>query len=185
MTSTEGLRDAIKIVTNFEQVAREKTNDMRLYWRLVSGQNAFVTGLKAPLLDTRLHQFVRAIESFLPREKRMGNRRFAERAKQLLACPGNPETPVALQQIYKLRSSAEHHLWFESALPKVKNAVELAMRRTRQAESLARELYQRFFTQADDNLRYFAHDEALAELWEHPSDLKRIWGAPFDLHSIT
>jgi hypothetical protein len=184
----EDLRKAVRFTGRFEKIDQAHKADNRLYYRLVNGLGAFDTALKAHQAAAKHHQFVRTIESFLPREKhaqQMGNRRFAEQVKRLLARPGCKETPIALQQIYKLRSAAEHHLPFDqTALPGVKNAEEVAMQRTRQAEALARELYRRFLAENEDCLQHFNDDSALNSLWSNTAELKRIWGNPFDVHAI-
>jgi hypothetical protein len=53
----------------------------------------------------------------------------------------------------------------------------VAMRRTRQAEVFARELFGRFFAENEECLPYFLDDNALTRLWSGTAELKRIWAS--------
>lgn len=177
------LGEAARFAVRIEAVKREKSEDVSLYWRLTSGLNAFVTGLKARHPDARLHQFVRAVESFLPPSV-FGKNKFSEHAGLLL--PTGSQTETVLQQMYDLRSAAEHHRRFDTrTLIGVANPETVAMQRTRQAEAFARELYRRFMTGKDDLSASFKNDDSIENLWSKSDELNRIWGSPFNIHAIT
>ncbi len=181
----EDLRKAARFAERLEKIHQVRKSDERLYYRLASGLGGFVVALKAHQAAAKHHQFVRAIESFLPPPV-SGRKKFSQYAGDLLSA--DPQPVTVLQQMYDLRSAAEHHRPFDTrALSGVAAADAVAMQRTRQAEAFARELFRRFFAEDEDCLQHFKDDDALNLLWSDTSDtaeLKRIWGSPFDLHAI-
>lgn len=163
-------------------------HDKSCYFRLRNGLDAFLDALKAHRPLDKHHQFVRAIESFLPPSVfGMDDfSKFAGRLLQTVNCENNEDV---LKQMYDLRSVAEHHRLFNSQkLRNVANPEIVADKLTRQAEAFARELFQRFLCSDRNFLKYFADEKALQSFWfdDHGSKLKNAWGNPlFDIHAIT
>jgi hypothetical protein len=176
------LQKAVRFAERLEKIHQARKSDERVYYRLASGLGAFVVALKAHQVAARHHQFVRAIESFLPPSV-FGQKEFSQYAGKLLSpCS---QTKTVLQQMYELRSAAEHHRPFDTrTLSGVTDPDAVAMQRTRQADAFARELFRRFFAENEDCLQHFKDDSALNSLWSNTAELKRIWGNPFDVHAI-
>lgn len=140
-------------------------------------------GVHSPDTEVRLHQFVRAIESFLP-PSAWGQDEFARRASILLRNPDDPATGELLKEIYRLRNKAEHLEHFEEARLSGSIPEETATRRLRQAEALCRELYKRFFVDAPDFLTLYRDTGTIENLWSDHAIVRTKWGAPFDLQAI-
>jgi hypothetical protein len=80
---TAEVEDFVRAARFTERVAAmeaERNNDAQLYWRAFSGLDAFQTAVKSLLAPVKLHQFVRAVESFLP-SKASGELPFSEYCK--------------------------------------------------------------------------------------------------------
>lgn len=155
----------------------DRESDARLYWRAFSGLDAFKTAVKSRLAHVKLHQFVRAIESFLP-SKASGERPFSEYCKNL--CPKNE---TALGEMYRLRNMSEHHRPFAHAFGSGTEPAKTADRRLRQAEVLCRELFRRFFADLPDFQIHFRDDSSLERFWADTLTLESAWGAKLDLNA--
>ena len=91
-----------------------------------------------------------------------------------------------LEEMYDLRSAAEHHRHFaERALPDVEGPEQRARRRTRQGEVLARELFNRFVASEPDSLEFFRDEPALELAWAEPRAIQAAWGEPLDLDTVS
>jgi hypothetical protein len=156
----------------------ERESDGQLFWRAFSGLVAFETAVKSPLAHVKLHQFVRAIESFLP-SKASGELYFCRYCKNL--CPTNE---TELGEMYRLRNMSEHHRPFAHAVGSASDPASRADRRLRQAEVLCRELFRRFFADLPDFQIHFRDDSSLKRFWKDTSTLERAWGAKLDLNAI-
>ena len=100
---------AARFAERAQSMYADRESDAQLYWRAFSGLDAFMTAVKSLLAHVKLHQFVRAIESFLP-SKASGERPFSEYCKNL--CPKNE---TELGEMYRLRNMSEHHRPFAHA----------------------------------------------------------------------
>jgi hypothetical protein len=156
----------------------ERNSNPQLYGRAFSGLDAFETAVKSSLAHVKLHQFVRAIESFLP-SKASGESYFCEYCKNL--CPTNE---TELREMYRLRNMSEHHRPFSHAVGTVSDPASAADRRLRQAEMLCRELFRRFFADLSDFQIHFRDDSSLKRFWKDAPTLERAWGAKLDLNAI-
>jgi hypothetical protein len=135
------LQSAACFSHHMEELTKVCRRDSLSHYRLASGIDALRAAFNSSRPHVRLHQFVRAIEACLPAERVWGAQDFVDYAATLLTQPDEQ----MLFQMYNLRSAAEHHRRFDRrALPDVSNPDVVAMRRTRQAEVFARELYRRF-----------------------------------------
>jgi len=155
----------------------ERQSNPRVYWRALSGLDAFETAVKSQLAHVKLHQFVRAIESFLP-SRTSGEFLFSDYCRNL--CPSNG---TELTQMYKLRNMAEHHRPFTHAIGPVSEPAKTADLRLRQAEMLCRELFRRFFADLRDFQIHFRDDSSIRRFWEDTTTLERAWGAKLDLNA--
>jgi hypothetical protein len=190
----QDLRDAACLAESIEQMGEERDSDLAtrptpfnpIYFRLVSGLAGFQLGIRQRDPAERLHQFVRAIESFFPPDKIWGRNDLVScLAPLIVPHADNAETML---QLYDLRSAAEHHRIFDQKafknLPKTSNPNEVALRRTRQAEALARELYRRFLGRRPSNLSAFRDEASQDAFWSNLSSALKVWGALFDLQAI-
>src|SRR5260370_2174329 len=124
------------------------------------------------------------MEAFLPGSVR-GRKHFADHAAVFLSNPEEQDTRIMLLQMYDLRSAAEHHRLFdERALPDVADPELAAMRRTRQAEAFARELYRRFLATEPSHLSLFQDETSLEEFWEDRARVRASWGQPLNLNEV-
>jgi hypothetical protein len=169
---TEDFFQAGRFAQRAESMAAEREADVQLYWRALSGLDAFMTGVKSQLAHVKLHQFVRSIESFLP-SKASGENPFSEYCKNL--CPTNE---MELREMYRLRSMSEHHRPFGHVV----GSAGTADLRLRQAEVLCRELFRRFFADLPDFQIHFRDNSSLKLFWEDTPLLERAWGAKLDLN---
>ncbi len=179
----DDLRRATSFVERIQEIFRQKQRDRKLYWRIASGFNALRLGVCSPDAEVRLHQFVRAIESFLPPSV-WGQDDFARRVSILMRSPDDPTTSELLKEIYRLRNKAEHHEHFEEAMLSGSVPEETANRRLRQAEALCRELYRRFFMGDPDFLTVYRDTGTIEDLWSDHAIVHAKWGTPFDLQAI-
>jgi len=184
----QSVQFATRIESIHKNIEQEKKNrnilDNRsitdFFFRIVSGFLALRTGMSSELPPERLHQYVRAIESFLPATVR-GRDDFSGNLINLLV--PHPENKTTLQQIYDLRSAQEHHRPFDQrALPGETDPDSVAWRRTRQAEALAREMFRRFLAERDCS-NYFRDESTLNLFWSN-SDAIKAWGSLFDFQRI-
>jgi hypothetical protein len=180
------LRSAACFSHHLEELREIFRRDSLSHYRLSSGIDALRTGFSARLAHTRLHQYVRAIEACLPAEQAWGSRGFADCAATFLSRPDEQDSRLMLLQMYKLRNVAEHHRRFDRrALADVADPEIVAMRRTRQAEVFAREIYRRFLGTEVSHLHVFQNDDALDEFWKDRDRVRSTWGSPLDLSCIS
>jgi hypothetical protein len=180
------LRSAACFSHHLEELFEIFGRDSMSHHRLSSGIDALRTGFSARLAHTRLHQFVRAIEACLPAEQVWGASDFADYAATFLSRPEEQDTRLMLLQMYKLRNVAEHHRRFDRrALADVADPEIVAIRRTRQAEVFAREIYRRFLGTEVNHLPVFQSDDTLEEFWSDKDRVRNTWGSPLDLSSIS
>jgi hypothetical protein len=175
--------EACDITTRIEVAYHARLQDST-YRRVMRGLNAFVAGLRSQPGDVRLHQFVRAIESFAPPGTYRADG-FVDCIGDLL--PTNPDPSDVLRQLYNLRSAAEHHGDLDKPLGHLPTAdrFEVANRRVRQAEALARSLFRRLLSVRSAYLHQFRDDDSFRRFWSQPSWVRRsIWGEGIDLQNV-
>lgn len=173
--SIDDLAEAAGIATQLESI-QTKVDTEGGYRRLMRGVNAFVAGLRSHLADDRLHQFVRAVESFIP-PTAWGADQFAAHVKTFL--PDTPDPTEILKQMYQLRNAAEHLRDLDWGLPTAlaSDRQWVAMLRLRQVEALCRMVYRKLFMLKTDYLEHFRDDESITQFWSQPRD----WGEPFNM----
>ena len=182
------LRSAAFFAHHLESLTEIAQRASLSHYRISSGIDALRSAFCSSLNHIRLHQFVRAIEACLPADnhKARGANGFAEYASTFLSHPDEPDTWLMLCQMYQLRNAAEHHRRFDQqrALRNTLEPVALALRRMRQADVFARELYRRFVGGESDYLGLFRDDVALEEFWSDRDRVRAAWGDPLNLSSI-
>ncbi len=146
------------------------------FWRVISGVTSFLDACRSYRYETRIHQYVRAIESFLP-PSAFGQRLFAKKAA--LLCEQGERTTDALKEMYRLRNKAEHHEYFEEAKLSGGIPEDVARLRALQAEALCIELYRRFFTKSVRFLDLYRDSETIEGFWSTDSGVQSEWGSPF------
>lgn len=179
--------DAMHFVQRLKATDLQRRQNNLSYYRLANGLGALLDAMREERMLAKHHQYVRAIESFLPPSV-FGMDDFSKFAGRLLQTDNRNKE--VLKQIYDMRSAAEHHRPFDSGKPMtgVANAEAVAERLTRQAEAFARELFRRFLCADRDFLKHFENDQALESLWsdDHGCKLTDAWGNPlFNIHAIT
>ncbi len=146
------------------------------YPRLRRAVEAFLEGLRAPSVSTRLHQFIRSIEGFmLPAHKgtakEVGN-------KSRIFMEERYKTDFEL--IYRIRSKLEHLHDPRQELQEIsqeKHLLRLA-EVTYMAEGLARHLVVRSLS-SPTILEMFVDDERLQAFWNNPDE--SVWGDKFSM----
>lgn len=165
-----------------QEVARSKNPFTSLYLRSISAIAAFQAGAQQGEPAYRLHQFVRAVEAFMPASVR-GAADFVKRGSALLRQDSGDAD--VLKQMYDLRSATEHHRPFDQrALSGVSNPNDIAMQRGRQGEALAREVLRRFIAGPRDFLPHLRDETSLQNLWVNPPRVSQAWGTSFDINTI-
>lgn len=150
--------------------------------RLLKGIRSFVSGLESQHGEQRLHGFVRALDGVtkLPRGK--SEREFVKRCQ--IFTGSTTRDQKLLSELYRLRSAGEHLNPFELELSQYLRTdwEAVAMRRTQQAEALARHVFVRILS-SHEFVDRFSQDEWLDVLWAKSSaEIMEAWGEQVDLH---
>lgn len=158
--------------------------DKQKYLRLRKGFNAFLDGIKQDQLHTRLHSFVRAIEAVIRPKQGEGTRNFKYRC-QFFAGRA-PEDSSVLEELYELRSAAEHLNPMNDKLTAyaAHERDDVKGLRTLQAELLAAFIYRKILN-SKELLVHFVDDQAIDDLWSNDTrQLMATWGSDtINLHS--
>lgn len=173
------LRSALPIRTGIRTVFEDEA-----YMRVRRGISVFLSGLEEGAAISRLHQFVRAVEAVIKPSPPGIKKKFMDRCRTFVGA--NPLAETIVGECYELRSKGEHLLDWEDALmgyPSTQRE-EIARRRMRQAETLARHVYRRILTSAA-HAADFA-DKAIDGYWIRPEqDRMTRWGMPLDITSVS
>jgi hypothetical protein len=152
--------------------------ESQIYRRLRRGFYALLRGYEEQWWDTRLHQFVRAIEALLLLPIGKSRREFTSRCGTFLGA--SAETQQLLSEMYQLRSCAEHMNPMETVL-RGPDPLRIALKRSMQSELVASEIYLRLF-RSPEFLHRFSDDDAISAFWnERDHSVRAVWGSPFDL----
>jgi len=169
----------------FPALACMSRGDQSQFQRVREGLNAYRRALNQYHANYRCHEFVRAVEALVKPPSRGITRTFVQRCQAFVA--RTRESERILRESYELRSKVEHmHPWQEALRCSAgQDPEELAMRRLRQMDILARHLYLRLCK--DPLLRQrFATDEAIDEFWSLPrEEQERLWAPPVALTAVT
>jgi len=151
--------------------------------RFRRGLQALFDGTRALSGGNRLHQFVRALEGLVKPEISRTKRQFVHRV-QTFTRPGQ-DTQLALEQIFDIRSHVEHlHSPLDALAGSNEERIELANRRTRQADTLARFAFARILG-SGPLLEVFRTDRSIDDFWARPDHERRAaWGVPLELVHI-
>jgi len=169
---TEDFFQAGRFAQRAESMAAERKADVQLYWRAFSGLDAFMTGVKSQLAHVKLHQFVRAIESFLL-SKASGEKHFSEYSKtcvlrtkwSLGRCTDCGTCPSIIARL---------GMWSDPP----RRPISDCGRRRYSAGSFSAVSSQTYLT-----FRFiFAISSSVKLLWEDTPFLERAWGAKLDLN---
>ena len=134
--------------------------------RVKKGFNAWKSGIgdSHQYGEARLHQFVRAAEAFLKLKEGRAKKDFIHRGN--LLSENNPMTAEVLEEIFNLRSCAEHMNDFNEVLEiyPENEREEKGKLRTLQAELLASHIYKKLLTDPSF-LRIAESDKSLETFW--------------------
>jgi hypothetical protein len=185
----ENFRSATRFADRLERVRRDHIENSKkdlAYWRFISGFSAFLDGCRTRTdrYDVRMHQFVRAIESFLPSDA-FGAHKFASYVKRIVTDSHDSDTVATLKEMYRLRNKFEHHEHWKEANLSGSVPEKTVVARLHQAEALCREVYQRILAGPNDNTSFWRNASDIRALWSKPGNLDAIWGTPFDLGKIS
>ena len=161
---------------------RNQRNDPKYCWRVWHGIGALSQGMRLYYGEDRIHQFVRATESFLSSDVK-GAQEFSEYVSEVVG--NDPRyTQDKLKQMYNLRSASEHHFRFEDHVRfQSISGISVAMAESlaTDAEKLCLEFYRRLFLQIGED-EFFSmygttdmQDQAwrigtIKQMWEKASD---------------
>jgi hypothetical protein len=155
------------------------------YLRLRKGFDAFLRGVMENRADTRIHQFVRALEAVIKPERGTTERQFIHRCQ--IFAGRTEEERIILTDIYRLRSAAEHMNPLSNQLTSYSSHEhpKIIALRTFQAEVLAGHVYQRVLS--EDALRQvFISEASVTDFWRRPDDERiSIWGNPLNLKGVS
>lgn len=186
--TVEHFNQANVIAKSIETIySNDYTASNENYLRLRKGFSSFLDGLK--IQDTtelykRLHYFVRAIEAVIKPPIGGTTKKFIHRCS-FFGKPSN--SSKVFQEIYELRSAAEHLNPFRLVFPDCseKERSDLVCLRTYQAEFIASRVYQKILM-SQDLLSNFKDDDKITDFWKQRDDeLIAIFGNPTDFEKET
>ena len=156
---------------------RDQRNDPKYCWRVWHGIGALSQGMRLYYGEDRIHQFIRAIESFLPSDVK-GADKFSERVSEIVG--NDPRyTQDKLKQMYNLRSASEHHFRFEDheRFQSISGiSVAMAESLATDAEKLCLEFYRRLFLQIGENefFSMYGTTDVQDQAWRFGT-IKQMW----------
>lgn len=153
------------------------------YLRLRKGLNAFVDGVKHDQYHNRLHQFVRSIDGVIKPKKGEGTAKFKYRCGFFAG--RTPQHTDLLEELYELRSAAEHLNPLDDKLTKYQphEFDKMKALRTFQAELLSSFIYRKILS-TSSLLSHFIDDATIDLMWRQTaSQLIGSWGNTINLHS--
>lgn len=160
----------------------DRSPEPKRFRRLRRGFLALLRGYEEEWWDTRLHQFVRAIEALLLLPIGGSTRQFAHRSQSFIGA--SEASHNLLTEMYRLRSCAEHMNGMEEVLGGCAEPHRTAWKRCLESELLASEIYFRLLS-APDLLQHFTDDDAILTLWKQKDHVVHaVWGNPLDLTAI-
>ena len=149
--------------------------------RFKRGFHAWESANKENFVDGRLHQFARSVEALLKPETGKTLRQFVHRCQTFIGS-GQLQKEI-LEEIYELRSSAEHlndHLDVLSTYP-TSQQERIARLRGFQMETIANNSYSRLLAKPS-LLKIFRSDSTIEDFWKlKDGDRASIWGNAIDL----
>ena len=167
----------------FDPVARpgDASPEPKRFRRLRRGFLALLRGYEEGWWDTRLHQFVRAIEALLFLPIGESTKKFAHRSQTFIGATESSHR--LLTEMYQLRSCAEHMNPMEKVL-QFPEPDRIAWKRSLESELVASEIYLRLFRIPELLLR-FSDDDAISAFWHEPDHVVHaMWGNPLDLTAV-
>lgn len=173
------IESAAKVARSIEwitSVSQEK--DSAHFKRLVRGLVSWGNGIQSVHGGTRLHAFVRSIETFINSDVGRGKRQFVDRCAKLVNASGLSDV---LAELYDLRSHEEHLNDWEKAVGgrDTQTRVNRGTLRVYQAELLASSIFLRVFLNPV-LMQLFRDDGSVQEFWSS-SYAQSFWGEPIDL----
>lgn len=154
--------------------------------RIRKGFQAYINGTLSGSRHERIHHFVTAIEALILPTQGKIKKQFKARMRYFAGM--DPNTEQLLEDLYDLRSAAEHLNPMLPALHLVReeDRHEVANKRTYQAELLAAFAYKKILTNRDF-IAEFESDEQITDIWRKPiRDLQEFWGQDrIDLNQIS
>lgn len=153
------------------------------YLRLRKGLSAFIDGVKHAQYHSRLHQFVRSIDGVIKPKKGEGTAKFKYRCGFFAG--RTPQQADLLEELYELRSAAEHLNPLDDKLTKYQphELDKMKALRTFQAELLASYVYRKILS-TPQLLSNFIDDATIDSMWSQSApQLIPLWGSTIDLHT--
>lgn len=152
-----------------------------VYFRVRRGMSAVTRAISEPVIQDRIHEYVRALEALVKPNICESTKQFIHRC-QTFACPSSKSKEI-LQECYDIRSAVEHMNLVDTVFSHC-SASEIEMRaaqRLRQVERLACSVYLRLATSKAHAL-IFETDASIDRFWSRRDDERRtIWGPPLDI----
>lgn len=178
--------DSLKFAYKSGKALLKINSEEGKYIRIRKGFNAWKSGIGDPHQygDARLHQFVRAAEGFLKLKEGEARKNFIHRAN--LLSRNDKKTRIILEEIYNLRSCAEHLNEFDEVLSSYpeNERQRIGLIRTHQAELLASHIYKKLLTEPDF-LKNAEDDNVLESFWNQDDRaILNAWGSQIDLFFI-
>jgi hypothetical protein len=150
------------------------------FLRVIRGLNVLFEGLRE-VGQERLHQLVRSLEALILPNTGKTRSQFVHRC-QTFATPG-PDTQLALQEAFDMRSDTEHLQDWNRAVANypIPEREDVCLQRTRQIEGLACSAYSRVLL--DTNVQaHFRTDDTIGLFWKLPDGQRRVlWGKALDI----
>lgn len=149
--------------------------------RIKRGLNAWLRAAREINPQEKLHNFVRSLDGFIDLARGEGKGQFISRGTEIIQ--SREKMGILLGELYDIRSKAEHLVFWEDALPKVKQheRANRLLLRAFQAERISSRVYEAFFTRPKI-WPEFIDSKSQVGFWRKPSkELRKVWGKPINV----
>jgi hypothetical protein len=154
------------------------------YLRVRLGMTALSRGMSEPLMQERMHEYVRSLEALAKTEIGRSEAQFIHRCQTFAVA--SDEVRSILNESYKIRSAVEHMNPVEGVYPgrALADIKHILGQRIRQIEALASSTYLRIATSAPHG-QLFQTDAAISDFWCKPDhERNALWGKRLNIAEI-
>ena len=176
---------ALSAAADVSRIWREVIEVGQDFARIRRGLGVLLDGLRQSFGQERLHQCVRAIEASILPQQGKTRRQFISRCQTFAGA--DSEIAATLGEAFDMRSAVEHvHEWDRALASRPAfDRESLAMKRTRQIESLACGIYRRILT-VPVLREHFRSDDSIGTYWSLSDECRHaVWGETLDVQGVS
>jgi len=156
----------------------------RNFFRVRNGMSALSRGISEPVMQDRIHEYVRSLEALTKTEVGKSESQFIHRCQTFAVA--SAESRAILGESYKIRSAVEHMNLVDDIFPgrSLDEIKAVVAQRIRQIEALVFSVYFKIAT-SSRYAKMFETDTAIDYFWAKPDHERRsIWGTPIKISEI-